>query len=462
MTALTRARRPFRVAVIGAGPAGIYTADTLLKAASEFPQPWTGVRVDIHDHLPTPFGLIRYGVAPDHPRVKGITQSLTSVLEQPEIRFFGNVRYPDDLDLPTLRAAYDAVIFATGAMRDRSTDLPGAGLDGSYGAADFVAWYDAHPDVPRDWALDAERVAVVGAGNVALDVARVLARNIDEMRSTEIPDHVEHALTLNRAREIHIFARRGPAQAKFTQLELRELGECSNVRVVVDRADLIYDEASRKAIQDSKIVSQVVNRIEDYAALAAQPISPNVRTVFLHFLAQPTEILGEAGRVVGLRTERQELDGSGRNLGTGQFIDWPVEAVYRAVGYQPDPVAGLPHDDNRGVVPNAAGRVLDDVGGQPLPGIYACGWVKRGPVGLIGHTRADAKETVASMLHDVAAGKDLLGQLLIEDVSTLLPHATTWSGWGKLDAYEQARGLEKGRERTKVADRDEMISISRL
>lgn len=454
--------RPLHVGIVGAGPAGVYTADALLRASSELPAPFAGVRVDLLDKLPTPFGLIRYGVAPDHPRIKSIARGMYGILDRPEVNFIGNVCYPDDIDLATLRSSYDAVVFATGAIRDRALVVPGVHLDGSYGAADFVSWYDAHPDVSPRWPLTAEAVAVVGAGNVALDVARVLAKPAVEMRVTDIPGHVEAGLTQNPVREVHLFARRGPAQAKFTPLELRELGESGQVSIVVDPADLVLDAASQAAIRESKQLAQVVATLEEYATGSARRAEAAC-LLHLHFMEAPVAFEG-AGRVDSLVTERQELDGNGRARGTGRRTTWPVQAVYRAVGYQPDPVAGLAFDHGASVVANAAGRALDRPGGNAVPGVYVCGWVKRGPVGLIGHTRSDAKETVASLLADLNAGAPVHEGSSPSPMRARFERAgvttTDWAGWHRLDAHEISLGAATGRERVKVPNREQMTAIA--
>ncbi|MBB3037582.1 FAD-dependent oxidoreductase [Hoyosella altamirensis] len=453
---MTDQNRPLRVGIVGSGPAGIYAADALMKSdvASD-----RGVSIDIFERMPAPFGLIRYGVAPDHPRIKGIITALHKVLDKPQVRLFGNVDYGSDMDLGTLHSFYDAVIFATGANADRALSIPGIELDGSYGAADFVSWYDGHPDVAREWPLNADKVAVLGVGNVALDVARVLAKTADELLETEIPHNVYEGLKENKATEVHVFGRRGPAQAKFTPLELKELAHSPNVEVIVDPEDIDYDEASEIARRSSKIVDQVANIIQDYAIRDPRDL-PN--KIFLHFFENPTEILGEDGKVVGLRTERTELDGTGNVRGTGTFKDWDVQAVYRAVGYLSENIAKLPFDEQAGTVPNEAGRVIGD-NGEHLGGIYVTGWIKRGPIGLIGHTKGDANETIACLIEDIPnlpapehPGEDEIVAFLDKQ---RVPY-TTWDGWYRLDAHERSLGEPHGRERIKVVERDEMLRAS--
>ncbi|RAG85263.1 pyridine nucleotide-disulfide oxidoreductase [Streptacidiphilus pinicola] len=443
--------RTLRVAVVGSGPAGIYAADALLKSdVAQDP----GVSIDIFERMPAPFGLIRYGVAPDHPRIKGIITALHQVMDKPQIRLFGNVDYPNDLTLDELHQFYDAVIFATGANADRDLDIPGIELDGSYGAADFVFWYDGHPDVPRSWPLTAEKVAVLGVGNVALDVARVLAKTADELLPTEIPANVYEGLRQNRAKEIHVFGRRGPAQAKFSPMELRELDHSPNIEVIVDPEDIDYDEGSIATRRGNKQADMVASTLENWAIRDA---GDRPHRLYLHFFESPVEVLGEDGRVVGLRTERTELDGSGNVRGTGTFKDWDFQSVYRAVGYYSEELAKLPFDADSGTVPHDAGRVE--------PGTYVTGWIKRGPVGLIGHTKGDANETVASLLADHSAG-ELTPAASPEPaaVDAFLRERgvrfTSWEGWQRLDAHERALGAAEGRERVKVVPRDEMLDAS--
>ena len=285
--------RPLRVAIVGAGPAGVYAADILTKSE-------TPVDIDLLDRMPAPYGLIRYGVAPDHPRIKGIVNALRRIMEKPEIRFLGGVNYGEDLKLDQLRRHYDAVIFSTGADKDRPLDIPGIELQHSYGAAEFVYWYDGYPEAPRDWTLDAREVAVIGAGNVALDVARVLAKQADDLLSTEIPANVYEGLKNSPVTDVHLFARRGPAQAKFTPLELRELDHQPGVELIVHPEGFELDEASEQAIRDNNQVKTIVKTFQDWALRDPQYDTP--RRLHFHFLRGPAEVLGNE-RVEGLRTE---------------------------------------------------------------------------------------------------------------------------------------------------------------
>ncbi|GAA0449563.1 pyridine nucleotide-disulfide oxidoreductase [Paractinoplanes deccanensis] len=444
--------RPLRVAVIGAGPAGIYAADHLIKAVEN-------VTVDIFDKLPTPYGLIRYGVAPDHPRIKEIINALHRVMDNPRIRFIGNVAYGVDVKPEEMSRFYDATIIATGAEKDRELDIPGIDKQGSFGAADFASWYNGHPDVSRDWPLNAEKVAVIGAGNVAIDVARILAKTADELLETEIPDNVYQHLKNSPVTDVHLFSRRGPAQVKFTPQELRELDHSPNVDVIVHPEGIEFDEGSLEMMRQTRHVKMCVDILQNWAV--RDPREDRPRRLHLHFLQAPVEVLGDNGKVEGLRTETQELTGDGWVRGTGEFTDWDVQAVYRAVGYLSTALPDLPFDTKTGTIPHEAGRILD-LDGEHIPGMYVTGWIKRGPVGLIGHTKGDANETVTSLLADVEA-LPVAPSRELDDVTAYLKGRglpiTTWEGWQKLDAHEVSLGEPHGRKRIKVVPRDEMTTI---
>lgn len=443
-----------RVAVVGAGPAGIYAADILSKSGLE-------VSIDLFERLPAPFGLVRYGVAPDHPRIKQIIVALHKVLDRGDIRLLSNVDYGTDVQLEDLRRFYDAVIFSTGAIKDAELRIPGIELPGSFGAADFVSWYDGHPDVPRTWPLEARQVAVLGAGNVALDVARILAKHPKDLLSTEVPDNVYQGLVANPVTDVHVFARRGPAQVKFSPLELRELGHVPDVDVVVYPEDFDFDEGSMAAIHSSNQTKQVVKTLTDWTLKEPEELTAS-RRIHLHFLHRPAEVLGE-DHVTGLRTERTVLTGDGTVAGTGQMHDWPVEAVYRAVGYFGSPLPGIPFDETAGVIANREGRVVG-ADGEHVRGLYTTGWIKRGPVGLIGHTKSDATETIKHLVSDVDA-LDRAPERDPEAVTAFLSERgvghVEWSGWMLLDVWEQELGKAQGRERVKVVPREDMLAIVR-
>ncbi|GAA1850194.1 FAD-dependent oxidoreductase [Myceligenerans crystallogenes] len=458
-----------RVAVVGAGPAGIYASDILSKTDLD-------VSIDLFERLPAPFGLVRYGVAPDHPRIKQIIVALHKVLSRGDIRLLANVDFGTDVKLEDLRQFYDAVIFSTGAIKDADLNIPGIDLDGSYGAADFVSWFDGHPDVPRTWPLEAREIAVIGAGNVALDVARILAKHPKDLLVTEIPANVYEGLSASPVTDVHVFARRGPAQVKFSPLELRELGHVPDVDIIVYPEDYDFDEGSEAAINSSNQTKQVVKTLTDWA-LDDPETKTASRRLHLHFLHQPHEVLGEDGKVTGFRTERTALQGDGTVKGTGEFHDFPVQAVYRAVGYFGSPLSEIPYDEHKGVISNREGRVVD-LDGEQVPGVYATGWIKRGPVGLIGHTKSDASETVKHLVEDVAgvadgvapAEGDLFGGRTApqgdpEAITAFLADkgvdVIEWSGWELLDAHERSLGEAEQRERIKVVPRDEMIAVAK-
>ena len=371
------------------------------------------------DRLPTPYGLVRYGVAPDHKSIKSIAQYLRKVLESPDVRFVGGVHLGEDVSRDDLVAVYDAVIYATGAMRDRRLGVKGEDLPGSYAATDFVNWYCGHPDsIPARSPWTRSRSRSIGVGNVAIDVARILARDPAELHATDVPQPVLDALYASKVREVHMIGRRGPAYAKFTTKELRELGELPGVEVVVhaDEADLnAFDssgEGAALAAADRRVRGNMV-AIAKWAqgAQGAQgapagpdpsPASGHARRLIVRFWLKPVEILGTE-RVSGITLERTAIDASGALRGTGQYETLAAQMVLRSVGYQSVPLPGVPFDERASVVPNALGRVLD-ADGSPLPGEYVAGWLKRGPTGVIGTNKSDAAETVRCLLEDLAGG----------------------------------------------------------
>ncbi|SFS07357.1 ferredoxin--NADP+ reductase [Agrococcus baldri] len=444
---------PLRIAVVGAGPAGIYAADILKKAAAEHGRE---TFIDLFEQLPAPYGLVRYGVAPDHPRIKGIIAALREVLESGTVRLFGNVRFGQDITVEDLQRLYHGVIFATGATKDAPLEIDGIDLPGSHGAADFVSWYDGHPDVPREWPLEAKEIAVIGNGNVALDVARMLVKHPEDLLPTEVPANVVDGLKASPVTDVHVFGRRGPLSVKFTPLELRELGELRDVDMILHDEDFGVDPDEETLKQNKQIL--VISRVlEQWRQRETGQAS---RRLHLHFWSRPDAVLGD-GRVEALRVERTRPTEDGLE-GKGEYREIPVQALYRAVGYFSSPLHDVPFDERRGVIPNIAGRVHD--GSRPVPGMYATGWIKRGPVGLIGHTKSDAKETVEQLLSDEHSwwspedyDADAVPALLAE-------RAVEWTdidGWIRLDDHEKSLGEPHGRERIKVVPRDEMIAVSR-
>lgn len=448
--------RQLRVAIVGAGPAGIYAGDILSRTGLD-------VSIDLFETLPAPYGLIRYGVAPDHPRIKGIVNSLHEMLDGGSIRLLGNVTFGRDLTLADARRLYDAVIVATGASRDAALDIPGIDLPGSFGAADVVSWYDGHPDVPRDWPLNAREIAVIGNGNVALDVARVLAKLPQDMLRTDIPANVHAGLAASPVTDVHVFGRRGPAHVRFTPIELRELGEVPGVDTIVYEEDFA-DAAGIDEVVAAAGTNQVKVMTRTMRGWLDRPRTDASRRLHLHFWHRPVQVLG-TDAVEGVRFERTALR-DGAVVGTGEFRDHTAQALYRAVGYVGSPVPDVPFDDERGVVRNEEGRVLDDQG-SPTPGLYATGWIKRGPVGLIGHTKGDAMETIEHLVSDL----DGLPRAADPDPDAVLAllqergiQYTTWQGWLALDAHERALGAADTspveRERVKVVPREEQVAVS--
>ncbi|PII84753.1 pyridine nucleotide-disulfide oxidoreductase [Leucobacter sp. OLJS4] len=442
------------IAIVGAGPAGVYAADLILARDP-------GARVDLFEKLPAPYGLVRYGVSPDHPRIKKIQDALHRVLEHPGIRLHCNVEIGADLTIDELRNAYDAVVLATGADRDAELGIPGADLPGSFGGADFVAWYDGHPDAAPEWPLDAESVAVIGAGNVALDVARMLITHAEHLAHTDIPDHVEAAFAQNPLRDLHLLIRRGPADVRFSPLELRELGTRHDVDVIVDPAEVGPDEHTERMIAQFTQRRLIVETLREWAAIDPADRTAS-RRVHLHFGQQPARLIGP-DRVTALEAERTRADALGRYAGTGETVRHEVGAVYRTIGYRSSPVRGVPFDEALGRIPEADGRVLDP-GGAPIPRLYATGWIRRGPVGLIGSTKSDAAETVASLFADLESGGSRPGRgaerapaAERETLLSRLDARVDWAGWLRIDTAERTLGAIRERERTKIADRAELL-----
>lgn len=443
--------RPVNIAVVGAGPAGIHTADILKKQSFE-------TRVDLFERLPVPYGLARYGVAPDHPKVTDIVNSLHDVLDRGDVRLVAGIDIGRDVSLDTLREAYDAVVLATGASVDMPLEIPGVELNGSFGAAEFVAWYSAHPDSRQDWTLDSEQVAVIGAGNVALDITRILATDADDLLGTDIPQHVYETLRASRVTDVHVFARRGPAEAAFSPDELRKLDEIKDVDVIVGPKDMVFTRASEYAI--SRFNQRKVNSetLKEWSERDPSTFTGS-RRIHLHFMEAPASIDGNT-LVTRLTVERTEHLVNGMVKGIGEFQQYPVGQVYRAVGYTSAPLPGIGYDHAWRRLANTMGRVLDEEG-ETIPGLYASGWIKRGPVGLIGSTKADSLQTVTQLAQDVEAlagdGSDPLPELLEQaDLESV-----DWEGWLRVDAAEQTHGLPNRPGRVRIFDRDQLLQIAR-
>ncbi|WP_027877889.1 FAD-dependent oxidoreductase [Meiothermus cerbereus] len=443
------ANRPLRIAIIGAGPSGIYAAEALIK------QTEINVSVDVFDRLPTPYGLVRYGVAPDHQTIKSVTKVMQKVLQDPRVRFLGNVEFGRDLTFADLRRHYDAVIYTVGASSDRHLGIPGEDLPGSLSATEFVAWYNGHPDYQNlDIRLNVQGVAVVGMGNVAVDVTRILAKSAEELRQTDIADHALPVLAQSQVSDIYMLGRRGPAQAKFTTKELRELGELHNADIVVRPEELELDERSAASIAGEPAL---LKNLEVLREFAARPLTGKPRRVHLRFFVSPVAILGE-GRVHKIRLEKNRLDENLNAVGTGEFEELEVGLVLRSVGYKGVPLPEVPFDQRKGVIPNQSGRVLRE--GQVAVGEYTAGWIKRGPSGVIGTNKADATETVKLLLQD-APHLPLAPEPNPEAVTRLLQargvRYVTLEHWLKLDALECALGQAQGRPRVKLTSVDKML-----
>ena len=457
---------PPRVAIVGAGPAGFYAAQALLKAGDP-------VAIDLVNRLPAPYGLVRDGVAPDHQTIKSVVRVYARVLAREEVRYFGNVTLGQDVTVDDLRARYDQIVYAVGAQSARRMDIPGEDLEGSHAAFNFVAWYNAHPDF-RDarFNLDSEHVVVVGNGNVAIDVARILVHSYDRLAATDIADHALEPLRRSRVRRVTILGRRGPAQASFTNPELREFGRLEGVCAEADGKELRLDAASEASLEGDAVKKRNMAILREYAAASC---GDEERVVRFRFMASPVEVIGKDGRVAGVRVEKNRLvpgeDGYVRAEGTGETEVVPCGMVIRSVGYRGKRLPGMPFDERRGVVPNDGGRVLVPGDGGAVerdivPGEYVVGWAKRGPSGVIGTNKADSTATVALMREDARDGVWAGGGRSrgVDDLADLLRRRRVrWvdeEGWGRIDARETARGKAEGRPRVKFCTVEEMLEAA--
>ncbi len=455
--------QPLRVAIVGSGPAGFYAAEKLLK------QKDVVVQVDVFDRLPTPFGLVRFGVAPDHEKIKNVTRIFEKVANDPNFRFFGNVDIGRQLTLDDLRRHYHQICFATGAQTDRRMNIPGEDLKRSHPATEFVAWYNGHPDYrAHEFDLSVERAAVVGVGNVAVDVARILCRTPEELATTDIADYAAEALKNSNIKEVYVLGRRGPAQAAFTNPEVKELAELAGADFVVlpDEAEL--DELSQKWLAESGDKS-TAKKVEILQSVAGREPGDKPKTLTLRFLVSPVELYADDdGGVKGMRLVKNELhvseDGSLRPRPIDRFEELPVDIVFRSVGYRGVSLAGVPFHDRWGVVPNEKGRVVDQETGGALRGIYVAGWIKRGPSGVIGTNKPCAGETVDCMLEDVAAGAVLAPEhpdraAAEEQVRRVQPDFVSWADWKRVQEREEGKGREQGRPRAKLTSVEEMLAV---
>ena len=454
------ARRALRVAVVGAGPSGFYAADHLLRETRCL------FEVDLYDRLPTPWGLVRGGVAPDHPRIKSVTRVFEKTAGHERFRFFGNVEVGTDIDHGELMQWYDAVVYAVGTARDRRAGIPGEDLPGSLSATEFVGWYNGHPDY-ADLVVDlsGERALVIGNGNVAIDVARVLILTGDELAATDIADHALDALKASKVREVIVVGRRGPQQASFTTPELLELGELSDADVAVDPGDL---EGPPDA-GDSMLGTIARRKLEILQGYAHRPPRDKRKRVVLRFLTSPVEFRGN-GRVEEVRVRRNDLvlDATGALQAKATDHEELIEAriVVHAIGYTGSPVPGVPFEPRRGLIPNEAGRIIGE-DAAPVRGAYVTGWIKRGPSGVIGTNKKCARETIDSLIADAVAGRmDTSAnprdrEHLAADLRVRIPDLVDYGGWEAIDTHERGRGLSSGRPRVKLTRVSELVATAR-
>jgi len=455
-------RNPLRVAIIGSGPSGFYAAEHILG------QDDINVQVDMFDRLPTPFGLVRAGVAPDHPKIKSVTRVYDKIAQHPDFRFRGNVEFGTDLEYEDLLEYFHAVVFCVGARSDRRLGIPREYLPGSHGASDFVGWYNASPD-QRNLTFDfsGDNVVVVGNGNVAMDVARVLMLPPDELSATDIGGHALRALSQNKVRQVTILGRRGPAQAAFTYRELKELADRDDIDVVVDPADMVLDPHSLHDTEQApdRGRDQVLDLLRE---LSERPSRGHDRRIVFRFLVSPVEILGK-DRVTGVEVVRNELyrgnNGELRARATDEREVIPADVVFRAIGYQGVALPGVPFDPITATIPNDRGRVIDPLTGQARPGEYVAGWIKRGPNGIIGTNKPDAQETVEMLVEDVR-GQRLRREVLPAPVferflAERQGEVVSFDDWKYLDAREVEKGEELGRPRLKFARVENMLRTLR-
>jgi ferredoxin--NADP+ reductase len=453
--------RPLRVAVVGAGPAGYYAAEALLRRDDVV------VEVDVLDRLPTPYGLVRAGVAPDHQKIKAVTAAFDRVAAHPRFRFFGCIDLGDDVTVDDLRRHYHQIVYTTGAQTDRRMGIPGEDLARSHPATEFVGWYNGHPGY-RDHVFDLsqERVAVVGVGNVAVDVARILCRTPAELETTDIAEHALEALRASRVREVFLLGRRGPAQAAFTNPEVKELGEMPGADVIVRPDEVALEAVSAEALERAGDRG-TRKKVEILQAYAGRPPQGRPRRLVLRFLVSPVALVDDgAGGVGGIRLVRNRLvatpTGSLQAQPTGEVETLPVGLVFRSVGYRGVALPGVPFEERWGVILNEKGRVLEPATKTPRVGEYTAGWIKRGPSGVIGTNKPDAVETVAAMVEDAAAGRTLRPSAPTAAAAERLmrervPHCVAYEDWRRLDALEVERGRALGRPRLKFTRVKEML-----
>lgn len=451
---------PLRVAIVGSGPTGFYTAEHLFKQTDIV------VEVDMFDRLPTPFGLVRGGVAPDHQKIKSVTKAYDRIAKNPRFRYYGYVEYGSDLKLADLKNHYHQIVFAVGAQIDRSMGIPGEELARSHAATEFVAWYNGHPDYrDREFDLSQKEVSVVGVGNVAVDVCRILCRSIGELKKTDIADYALEALTASKVETVYMLGRRGPAQAAFSNPEIKELGEMEETDIVVPEDEARLDAATRTFMSQNPDAG-TDRKVEILQQFAAEKRSGKKKKLVLRFCVSPTELIGDdAGGVKAVKLVKNELylneRGTIRPRPTETFEEIDSGLVFRSVGYHGVALEGVPFREDWGVIPNEKGRVLTEVKGQPIPGLYCGGWIKRGPTGVIGTNKPDALETVQCMLEDLSTGIVLEPSAPSVDAARALvverkPNFFSYDDWKKLDALEIERAAGTERPRLKFTTIEEM------
>jgi len=453
MSNLGLPERPLRVAVIG--PSGFYAAEELLLGKVK-------AKVDMFDRLPAPFGLVRYGVAPDHPKIKNVIKVFEKTAVHPDFSFFGNVKVGQDISFADLRDFYDAVIFTCGAQTDNKLGIPGEDLAGSYTATEFVAWYNGHPDYRnRTFDLSCEVAVVVGQGNVAMDVSRILCKNPEELKTTDIAQHALEVLAKSKVKEVHLIGRRGPAQAAFTPPELKEFGELPDCDPLVNAADLNVNPESQEELDNPNNAPKKKN-FEIMKEYSGRPASGKSKKFVIHFCKSPKELKGN-GHIEELILEKNKLSGpAGKQKaeGTGILEEIPCGILFRSVGYRGVPIPGVPFEEKRGVFPNLGGRITE--GGQVVLGLYAAGWIKRGPSGVIGTNKPDSAETVNNLLADIPSLKPCTkpdSQAVLALLKGKGVKVVSFDDWKKIDAAEIANGQKNGKLREKFVKVEEMLAV---
>ncbi len=457
-------KKKHRVAIIGSGPAGFYTAEHLLKKS-----PYE-VEIDMYDKLPTPHGLVRSGVAPDHQKIKSVSKVFDRIALSPNFRFFGNVEFGKHITLEDLKRFYNQIVFATGAQSDRKMGISGEDLIGSHTATEFVAWYNGHPDyADLEFDLSVDSVAIIGVGNVAVDVARILCRSKNELMKTDVADYALEALSKSNIKTVYMLGRRGPLQAAFTNPEIKELGNLEEATVKTLSEEVRLDPLTREYLEQSSDHA-LRKKIEILQQFSLEQLNKK-KTLYIRFLLSPVEIIGDSeGRVSKLRVVRNELykveDGSIRARPTDRFEELDVGLVFRSIGYKGVPLPGVPFDEDKGVIPNEKGRVIEGESSKPMLGIYVAGWIKRGATGVIGTNKTDAMQTVECMLEDMEKGvyiqtEQCSSEDIKEFVRSRVPNFVTYREWLKIDELERERGKQQGRPRVKYTSIPEMLEVLR-